>query len=171
MKTAKDFNFGFTRTKIFEMVTALCPVGSKVLEYSCGDGRLCAGLQEVGYEVTGTNYSVYGNTDNAVKIVNGVDLTKKTPFDDESVDCVIISETIQNIPDHVAVYKEVERVLKKGGLFILTTPNIMNIKSRIHFFLTGFFKVKWNFIGFDVPIESSFGYHNHPVHLPVELYY
>jgi len=71
----------------------------------------------------------------------------------------------------LSVYKEVERLLKKGGVFIVTTPNMMNIKSRIHFFLTGFFKVKWKFIGFDVPLENAFAYHNHPLHLPVALYY
>lgn len=171
MKTAQDFNFGFTRTKIYELITDHCSAGSRVLEYSCGDGKLSAALQDVGYDVTGTNYSAYVDPDRSVNIVNGVDLTAQTPFEDESFDCVILSETIQNIPDHLAVYKEIERVLKKGGLFILTTPNMMNIKSRIHFFLTGFFKVKWQFIGFDVPLENCFAYHNHPVHLPVALYY
>jgi len=171
MKTAQDFDFGFTRTKIYELVTEHCPIHSKILEYSCGDAKLAAGLQDVGYDVTGTNYSAYVDPDESVSIVNGVDLTRETPFENESFDCVILSETIQNIPDHLAVYKEIERVLKKGGIFILTTPNMMNIKSRIHFFLTGFFKVKWNFIGFDVPLEYAFGYHNHPVHLPVALYY
>ncbi|WP_196772779.1 class I SAM-dependent methyltransferase [Pseudodesulfovibrio alkaliphilus] len=171
MKDVDSFHFGYTRAKVYELVTGHCPVGKRILEYSCGDGALCAALQEVGYEVTGTNYSVYKNANKNVKIVNGVDLTEKTPFENESFDCVIISETVQNIPNHVAVYKEVARVLKQGGIFVMTTPNIMSIKSRIHFFLTGLFKVKWKFIGFDVPMDCSFAYHNHPVHLPVALYY
>lgn len=165
------FQFGFTRIKAFEMVTSFCSPGGKVLELSCGDGKLCAGLQEAGYDVVGTNYSIYKDSVDTVEIVNGVDITKETPFEAESFDCVIISETLQNISDHLSVYKEVERILRKGGVLIITTPNMMNIKSRIHFFLTGFFKIKWKFIGFDVPLESAFGYHNHPMHLPVALYY
>jgi len=92
--THADYKFGFTRTKAFEIATSLCPPGGRVLEFSCGDGKLCAALQKVGYDVVGTNYSVYDAPDDTVKIVNGVDITKETPFAGESFDCIILSETI-----------------------------------------------------------------------------
>ena len=165
------YDFGYTRTKVLELVSAFCKEGGSILEFSCGDAKMCAALQESGYVVVGTNYSIYSAVELSVNVINGVDLTSETPFEPESFDCVILSETIQNIPDHLAVYKEVERVLKKDGVFVMTTPNMMSINSRIHFFLTGFFKIKWRFVGFDVPLENSFAFHNHPVHLPVALYY
>lgn len=42
-------------------------------------------------------------------------------------------------------------------------------KPRLHFLFTGYLKVKWDFIGHDVPMEQAFAFHNHPVHLPVLL--
>lgn len=173
----RDFGFGHTRTKIMELVQTHLPdpttgaQPSRILELSCGDGAVIKACRELGHEVTGTNYSKYPLVDESLPMELGVDIQKPLPFEDGSFDCVILSETLQNIPDHLSVLREIVRVLKVGGLFILTTPNMQNIKSRLHFLLSGFFKVKWKFIGFDVPLESAFGFHNHPVHLPVLLYY
>lgn len=37
--------------------------------------------------------------------------------------------------------------------------------------MTGFFKIKRAFIGFDVPAHMAFVFHNNPPHLPVFLYH
>ena len=47
---------------------------------------------------------------------------------------------------------------------------MMKINSRINFLLNGFFKVSKAFVGFDVPLERSFGFHLYPAHLPTFLY-
>lgn len=170
-------SFGHTRSKVMELVRAHLPAPGttehtpRILELSCGDGAVLKACSELGFEVAGTNFSRYPLVDESLPLTVSVDLQKPLPFEDDSFDCVIISETLQNIPDHLSVLKSVRSVLREGGVFILTTPNMQSIKSRLHFLLSGFFKVKWKFIGFDVPLESAFGFHNHPVHLPVLLYY
>jgi SAM-dependent methyltransferase len=160
-----------TGEAIIAEVERLVPCPASIIELSCGRGHLVKRLQRKGYDVVGTNYSVYEDADRSLPILPGIDITKGADFISRKFDCVILSETIQNIPDHYAVFQTMADLLKEGGFAIVTTPNILNIRSRLHFLLTGFFRVKWNFIGFDVPYEESFCYHNHPLHLPVDTYY
>jgi SAM-dependent methyltransferase len=44
------------------------------------------------------------------------------PFADDSFDKVICSEVLEHIPDYRAALKEIERVLKPGGLFCASVP-------------------------------------------------
>lgn len=162
---------GHTKYKALDLVRRHARAGGSVLELSCGAGILAGALVRAGYQVRGTNYSVYSGVDPDICVDTGVDLLKPLPYADASYDCVVLSEVLQNVPDHLAVLREVARVLKEGGVFVLTTPNMMNIKSRLHFLFTGYFKVKWMFIGHDVPLSQAFAFHNHPVHLPALLYY
>lgn len=45
------------------------------------------------------------------------------PFADESFDCVISFQVIEHIEQDAAFVREVHRVLRAGGRFIVTTPN------------------------------------------------
>ena len=45
------------------------------------------------------------------------------PFKDESFDCVVSFQVIEHIKRDEAFVAEVHRVLRKGGLFIVSTPN------------------------------------------------
>ncbi len=164
-------SLGYTKFKALELVRENVRPGGRVLELSCGAGILADALLDAGYEVRGSNYSIYPGAAPRVPVDTGVDLLKPLPYADASFDCIVLSEVLQNVPDHLAVLREVARVLKQGGAFVLTTPNMMGVKSRLHFLFTGYFKVKWDFIGHDVPLEQAFAFHNHPVHLPVLLYY
>ena len=160
-----------TQKAIIRAVITNLPPQAEIIELSCGRGHVVDELCKLGYAATGTNYSLYEDALPHIPIINGVDVTNMETLPTRKFDCVIFSESIQNIADHQAVYRAISHLLREGGLAIITTPNRMNIKSRLHFLFTGFFKVKWNFIGFDVPPEEAFCYHNHPVHLPVDMYY
>ncbi len=46
------------------------------------------------------------------------------PFDSESFDCVISFQVIEHIKADAQFVAEVARVLKPGGLFVVSTPNI-----------------------------------------------
>jgi ubiquinone/menaquinone biosynthesis C-methylase UbiE len=45
------------------------------------------------------------------------------PFPTSSFDCVVCSEVIEHVPEEEKVLLEAKRVLKNGGVFIITTPN------------------------------------------------
>jgi SAM-dependent methyltransferase len=154
----------------YELVREALPPGSAILEASCGKGDILAALKTDGYSVCGTNFSVYENTPADITIHSGVDLRSRLPFDDGAFDGVILCDVIEHVSDHIALIAELRRVVKPGGLVVILTPNANRLSSRIHFLLTGFFKVKRAFVGFDVPPEKAFAFHNHPPHLPVFLY-
>lgn len=58
-------------------------------------------------------------------------IVEGTPLDDNSVDYVYCSEVIEHFPKYQArrIVKEAFRVLKRGGIFRLTTPDIHAICS------------------------------------------
>ena len=50
--------------------------------------------------------------------------SEKLPFKDKSFDKVVASEVLEHIYDDQAAIKEVFRILKKGGKFVISTPSI-----------------------------------------------
>jgi len=48
----------------------------------------------------------------------------RIPFKNEVFDCIFAGEIIEHLIDPATFLKEIERVLKNGGLLVLTTPNI-----------------------------------------------
>ncbi len=68
------------------------------------------------------------------------------PYADHTADVVVALEVFEHIDGHEILLAEIRRVLKPGGTLLLTTPNILNLKSRILFLLTGYF---YNFPSLD----------------------
>jgi len=67
------------------------------------------------------------------------------PFKDNTFDIVISTEVIEHLlyPDHYA--REILRILKLNGIFILSTPNTAYIKNRIALlFGKAFYKRPWH---------------------------
>jgi SAM-dependent methyltransferase len=63
------------------------------------------------------------------------------PYDDNFFDAVTFTEVVEHLEDHRKILKEINRVLKKDGVLVVTTPNILNMKSRIRFLLVGFYNL------------------------------
>lgn len=76
----------------------------------------------------GTNYYIYSNYFGSDRksgdFVNGIlhqDLTK-TSFEDDKFDIVITSDVLEHIPEPYSAFKEIYRILKKGGVHVFTVP-------------------------------------------------
>jgi len=83
--------------------------------------------------------SLIANKDQKVDIV---DLNEcKLPYEDNFFDAITFTEVIEHLEDHRKILKEINRVLKKDGVLVVTTPNILNLKSRVRFFLIGFYNL------------------------------
>jgi len=65
------------------------------------------------------------------------DISKGFPYDDESFDIIFVSEVIEHIFDTTTFLKECNRILKKDGIMVLTTPNIASIGNRINLLFFG----------------------------------
>jgi SAM-dependent methyltransferase len=64
-------------------------------------------------------------------------MTKTLPMPDDSCDALVCIDGIEHINEQFAFVREVNRILKRGGEFIISTPNISSIRSRWKWFMTG----------------------------------
>lgn len=63
----------------------------------------------------------FGTLPDNVEFINAT--VPPLPFKDESFDCVVSFQVIEHIEDDRRLISEIYRVLRKGGRFIVTTPN------------------------------------------------
>ena len=68
------------------------------------------------------------------------------PFTDTSFDIVICAEVIEHVVEVRQLINEIDRVLKKGGKLILSTPNLVSLGNRIG--MTFGKGLKFNLLGF-----------------------
>ena len=66
------------------------------------------------------------------------DMNEPLPFQDDCLDAVVCIEGIEHIKRPFDFIAECCRILRPGGLLIVTTPNISSLRSRWRWFLTGF---------------------------------
>ena len=59
------------------------------------------------------------------------DLNKGIPVKSESYGLVVAGEIIEHLYDTQFVLREINRVLKKDGILILSVPNICSLRNRI----------------------------------------
>jgi 2-polyprenyl-3-methyl-5-hydroxy-6-metoxy-1,4-benzoquinol methylase len=126
---------------VLERIAKLLPKpgDSAHLDIGAGNGLLLRLVQErFGFEQRACDY-----TDEFIKYsavpVDPVNLDEqKLPYPDSRFDLVTCLETIEHLENFRALLREIYRVLKPGGVAILTTPNILNLRSRLRFLTFGF---------------------------------
>jgi SAM-dependent methyltransferase len=114
------------------------PKGATVLDAPCGDGSLAATLRHAGYDAHGVDIDGAGSGLLGPAYHDG-DLNDRLPFAEASFDVVLSIEGIEHLEDRFAYLRELRRVLKPHGTLILTTPNIVGLRSRVRFFGSGFY--------------------------------
>lgn len=62
------------------------------------------------------------------------DINKGLPLKANSVDIIIAGEIIEHIYNPIKFIKECNKILRKGGFLILSTPNICSLKNRFKVF-------------------------------------
>jgi SAM-dependent methyltransferase len=94
--------------------------GGKAVELCCGTGAVSRGLHAAGWSVTGLDISE-GMVREASRHVNAmVGDAAKLPFPDKSLDLVVMRQAYFLLEDGPAALREIKRVLKPKGKFILS---------------------------------------------------
>jgi SAM-dependent methyltransferase len=124
---------------IYPRVLSLLPKvpGARLLDVGAGEGYFCRLAAERGYAVEACDRSPELFRAPEVPFHRG-DLNRAIPLPDQSFDCVVSIEVLEHLENQASFMSEVLRVTKPGGRLILTTPNILSLPSRWHFFLYGF---------------------------------
>jgi SAM-dependent methyltransferase len=84
--------------------------------------------------------------------VDTVDLNRQTlPYGDGRFALVTCIETIEHLENYRQVVREIYRLLQPGGVAVFSTPNILNLRSRLRYLSSGFY----NLFGPLAPDESN----------------
>ena len=60
------------------------------------------------------------------------------PYQDGQFDLVTASEVVEHVENYRALLREAFRVIADGGVLVVTTPNVLNVNSRVRYLLAGF---------------------------------
>jgi len=121
--------------EVADLFRPLLPEG-RILDLPAGDGVNSRGLAAAGYEVVAADLFPENCRAEGFTVVKA-DLGRPLPFPDASFDGVLFSEGIEHIDAQVAALREMARVLRPGGVLVVTTPNVLSLRARLASMLTG----------------------------------
>ena len=109
----------------------------KVLEIGAGRGAFTKRLHEAGFDISACDMSGEGFLYDKVPF-REANISQGLPYADSSYDAIVAVEVMEHLFDHERIFSECARVLRDKGLLLISTPNILSLKSRMRFLLSGF---------------------------------
>ncbi len=104
-----------------------------VLDVGCGSGTIAEKIKDLGHTVKGLDFS-----DEALKRANARGIETKQCNLDEGIpetsntyDVVWEGDIVEHVFDPIGLLRESSRVLKQGGILLLTIPNDVGLISRL----------------------------------------
>ncbi len=118
------------------------PLPGEALDIGSGKGELIGAIRtRFGLRTTACDYTDTLMNDSTQR-VDIVDLNVgKLPYSDGRFCLVTCVETIEHLEQTRSLLREIHRVLEPGGLALITTPNILNLRSRLRYLMIGFFNL------------------------------
>lgn len=104
----------------------------RLLDIGCAEGHFLELAREDGWDVTGTEISSFAVSYIREKL--GLKVFQGEIIDvrliDKSFDAVTMWHVLEHTTDPIATLKEVKRIIKDEGVFILAVPNLNNYLSQ-----------------------------------------
>lgn len=155
------YNGNLERPSLLAMLPEVA--GKRVLDLGCGPGVYAQHLLEQGAEVTAVDAS-----EAMVEIVQekfagkvhayAQDLSLGLPEEkDDSYDVIICPLTVHYIEDVIPLFKDINRVLKSGGVFVFSTHHPIvdfEVSPSGNYFRRELITEEWDTVG--QPVEVSF---------------
>jgi SAM-dependent methyltransferase len=108
--------------------------GKVVVDIPCGAGKTSQAFARQGATVKA--FDLYPEFMKIEGIqAHYADMTERIPLEDGSVDYIVCQEGIEHLSDKIWIFREFNRILKKGGELIVTTPSLSHTRARLSMFL------------------------------------
>ena len=106
-----------------------------IVDFPAGNGITSRIVRELGgkpipFDLFPEYFQLDGINCQRANVIEGI------PLNDAYADFVICQEGIEHFSDQYKVFKEFNRILRKDGSLIITTPNYSNLRSRLSYFLS-----------------------------------
>jgi SAM-dependent methyltransferase len=104
----------------------------KLADIGCGDGSWLdahPGMDAVGIDIDTTQ--IQGSSQERAWTFISADLDQGIPLDDGWADAIRANQVVEHIRNPVRFFAEVLRVLRPGGVFVATTPNVRYAKHLL----------------------------------------
>lgn len=116
------FWFRIRRKWIFDKIKKFIQPPARVLEIGCGTGNISHFLGQKGYSVIGYEFyteAIHRAWPSFLKVQGDANYL---PFADNSFDVVGLFDLIEHFQDDMNPLKEAVRVVRKGGIIVITVP-------------------------------------------------
>ncbi|HTG16266.1 MAG TPA: class I SAM-dependent methyltransferase [Blastocatellia bacterium] len=127
--------FAYSRWRLDALLDRYLPKrgeGRRLLDVGCGTGHHMASLCKRGFEVAGVDGSeemiAHARTNNPEAQIECSDVDQ-LPFADGSFDFVLCVEVLRYLPDSTRCVNEIARVLKPGGVCLVTATPLLNLNG------------------------------------------
>ncbi|HUD09782.1 MAG TPA: class I SAM-dependent methyltransferase [Patescibacteria group bacterium] len=116
--------------KIIKIIIDISP--NSILDVGCGSGYLLTNLHSKLSSTKLYGIDIYPNKKlNKEIIYKQADITEGLPFKSKVFECVVLGEVIEHVPNPDFLLREINRVLKKDGILIISTPNLVSWANRV----------------------------------------
>jgi len=111
--------------------------GERMLDVGCGEGIFCYYAKEKYDEVYGIDISqsVINFAQKFGIRLFKMDVDEGIFFENEFFDCVTCLDVIEHVKEPRFLISEISRVLKRGGILVLTTPNFLQLRFILYLIL------------------------------------
>jgi SAM-dependent methyltransferase len=138
---AAEERYAYVRT----LLLRTSPPPADLIELGAAPGAQCLALSRLGYRVTGVDLgaapdawgddparSTAATFERArIKLVVWNLDEPPYPLDDASFDVTLMTEVLEHLRDYpLRALRQVRRILRPGGILVLTTPNAASLQNR-----------------------------------------
>lgn len=137
-----------TNARVFDIITAQDIRSQRILDIGAGKGHMVQLLGNHVRSLGGVPAEVLHACDLYPEYFlydeircEKMEFVSELPFAKDSFDVVYAIEVIEHLRNPYDFISEMYRVARPGGMAIITTPNILNVSSRLSYLFTGFFEL------------------------------